>query len=693
MKIRFYSLFIGLAMPVMGLAQQQAVLYKQAAQSFFNAAAQDPANASCDKAWGDYYNCLADQLVSGVGANVTCTQPTCTPGTGQGAAPSTYKVNGQSVSQSQFNNTVQKGLVPVPVPDTPLANPDAVNPSPNNTGLPSQVFNGLTPGQQDAATAANSGLNALKSILQKQQLDAQQVWDKLQQDKTDKLQAGNDLLPLLERGVQMQADPKYETFNRDYTYATGDVSGSTVMKSIVKTIQAGDPVYIEGIDMLKEDGTACVKLLDAYDKWKQLAATTSFPRDGSMNQIPIANANACANLGSDQVVAQIQNELNSYGGQQFEFQGLGSTYNTTYRINSIDGSHINVTKTAISMATKTDDDTGAKSKYEMARSTSNFNLAWNSIIPGSVKLFEDHVFDNLFKRYVIYHVTMDTTADGVSLASQSSDEISGAESAQYTTNSFEIVSGNYQAAQQMAALFTRAAQLAGGNASGTGISASPTTLQAQPALATPQQLQSSVSGPVSISPATEKSVNALLAWRKQLVNLTDDQVIKIKPFLEIYVQNIHDVSFDRTLSQDDKVAKRGAISTDYYKNLKDILTPDQYTQWMAYNNSHATPPTASSQTQLTLTPAAPQPDNSQTQSTAQNPPEIFLNQIAPQLNLTDDQKLQFKAILDKYYDIVLKGGSQRISKKDLKNEFIEIEQVLTSKQFGMYMNARPNYPY
>ena len=81
---------------------------------------------------------------------------------------------------------------------------------------------------------------------------------------------------------------------------------------------------------------------------------------------------------------------------------------------------------------------------------------------------------------------------------------------------------------------------------------------------------------------------------------------QIKPFLEIYDQKMLNVFLDRTLSQDDKTAKRGAIRTDYYKNLQGILTPDQYTQWMAFNRSHATPPAANSQTQPTLTPATPQ---------------------------------------------------------------------------------------
>ena len=163
------SLLIFPVMPITSFAQQQAVLYRQAAQDYYNRAAQetDPATKSCDKAWGDYYGCLADQLVSGV--NVTCTPPTCQPGAGQGAAPTTYSVNGQSVNQQQFNSSVQQSMVPVPVPQTPLANPSALNPLPNDGGLPPQVFSGLTPGQRSTATAVNSGLNALASTLQQQQ--------------------------------------------------------------------------------------------------------------------------------------------------------------------------------------------------------------------------------------------------------------------------------------------------------------------------------------------------------------------------------------------------------------------------------------------------------------------------------------------------------------------------------------------
>jgi len=84
--------------------------YKQAAQAYYAAAAKetDPASASCDKAWGDYYTCVANSLVSG--ANVNCTAPTCQPGSGQGSAATTYSVNGQPTSQGTFQQGVDNSL-------------------------------------------------------------------------------------------------------------------------------------------------------------------------------------------------------------------------------------------------------------------------------------------------------------------------------------------------------------------------------------------------------------------------------------------------------------------------------------------------------------------------------------------------------------------------------------------------------
>jgi hypothetical protein len=87
---------------------QMAASYRKAAQAYYDAADKetDPANASCDRAWGDYYSCVADSYIAGT--KVDCIQPTCQPGSGQSAPRTTYNINGQSGNQSQFDQSLQQ---------------------------------------------------------------------------------------------------------------------------------------------------------------------------------------------------------------------------------------------------------------------------------------------------------------------------------------------------------------------------------------------------------------------------------------------------------------------------------------------------------------------------------------------------------------------------------------------------------
>ena len=82
------------------------------------------------------------------------------------------------------------------------------------------------------------------------------------------------------------------------------------------------------------------------------------------------------------------------------------------------------------------------------------------------------------------------------------------------------------------------------------------------------------------------------------LKLTDDQKTKVKPILDAQQQKIRDLRADTTLSPEDRRTKMQAIRDDTLKQLKDVLTPEQYDQYQKLgqrgrrNAPPATPPAA-----------------------------------------------------------------------------------------------------
>jgi hypothetical protein len=177
MKTLFAILSVAtLALRVWAQEPQMSAEYKQAAQAYYDAAAKDPANASCDKAWGDYYTCVAASLVSGT--SVTCTQPTCQPGTGQTAAPTKWNVNGQPTSQNQFQSSVQAAQASHFDPSIPNPSRDQVIANAASSALQTIGQDILAARQQERAekqqqweqeqAAADANANAHKTIMEKE---------------------------------------------------------------------------------------------------------------------------------------------------------------------------------------------------------------------------------------------------------------------------------------------------------------------------------------------------------------------------------------------------------------------------------------------------------------------------------------------------------------------------------------------
>jgi protein CpxP len=72
--------------------------------------------------------------------------------------------------------------------------------------------------------------------------------------------------------------------------------------------------------------------------------------------------------------------------------------------------------------------------------------------------------------------------------------------------------------------------------------------------------------------------NPLDAMKQQL-NLTDDQVEKLKPILKEQQEKMKALRADTTLSREDMMAKRKELQAGLSAKVKDILTPDQFTKW------------------------------------------------------------------------------------------------------------------
>jgi len=63
------------------------------------------------------------------------------------------------------------------------------------------------------------------------------------------------------------------------------------------------------------------------------------------------------------------------------------------------------------------------------------------------------------------------------------------------------------------------------------------------------------------------------------LNLTADEQAKVKPILDAQAQKMRDLRSDTTLSTDDRRAKMQEIRADTLKQMKAVLTPDQFAQY------------------------------------------------------------------------------------------------------------------
>lgn len=85
--------------------------------------------------------------------------------------------------------------------------------------------------------------------------------------------------------------------------------------------------------------------------------------------------------------------------------------------------------------------------------------------------------------------------------------------------------------------------------------------------------------PATAKPGGKNMRSLDITFLAKRLDLTDAQKPKVKTVLEDLAQKQRDLHADNTLSADDKKAKMKEIRDSTDAKLKDILTPDQYTQW------------------------------------------------------------------------------------------------------------------
>ncbi len=71
--------------------------------------------------------------------------------------------------------------------------------------------------------------------------------------------------------------------------------------------------------------------------------------------------------------------------------------------------------------------------------------------------------------------------------------------------------------------------------------------------------------------------------------LTDDEKTNVAAALADNRQKMRDLRQDTSLSNEDKRAQAKQLREDLNAKMKDILTPDQYTQWLKINTVHRRP--------------------------------------------------------------------------------------------------------
>ena len=107
--------------------------------------------------------------------------------------------------------------------------------------------------------------------------------------------------------------------------------------------------------------------------------------------------------------------------------------------------------------------------------------------------------------------------------------------------------------------------------------------------------------------ARQRGMMSVDSLAKRL-SLTDDEKTNVAAALAENRQKMRDLRQDASLSADDKRAQARQLREDLNAKMKDILTPDQYTQWLKISTVHRrpapTPPTDS-----TPSTNAPAPSN------------------------------------------------------------------------------------
>jgi Spy/CpxP family protein refolding chaperone len=96
------------------------------------------------------------------------------------------------------------------------------------------------------------------------------------------------------------------------------------------------------------------------------------------------------------------------------------------------------------------------------------------------------------------------------------------------------------------------------------------------------------------------------------LNLTADQKPKVQSIMDTQRQKMLDLRNDTSLSQEDRQAKRKAISEDLAQQMKAVLTPEQFDKWQKTslmgprrNRPNGPPPGGNPPPAGTPPPAAP----------------------------------------------------------------------------------------
>jgi len=119
------------------------------------------------------------------------------------------------------------------------------------------------------------------------------------------------------------------------------------------------------------------------------------------------------------------------------------------------------------------------------------------------------------------------------------------------------------------------------------------------------------STPPAGAPPASPQMHAGFERMAENLNLTADQKPKVQSILETQRQKMRDLSSDKSLSPEERRAKRKAVADEMARQMKAVLTPEQYDKWektslMAPHNFHpgGTPP-AGVKPGSTNAPAAP----------------------------------------------------------------------------------------